>query len=60
MTPYIHTSLLLVVERNKEDGVRAFTGATLARFLANGRAKLSFNILMALLLACCAVSIAMH
>ncbi|MEI6386324.1 MAG: LysE family transporter [Spirochaetota bacterium] len=38
----------------------AFTGATLARFLANGRAKLSFNILMALLLAWCAVSIAMH
>ena len=38
----------------------AFTGATLARFLAKDRAKLAFNILMALLLAWCAWSIAVH
>jgi cysteine/O-acetylserine efflux protein len=38
----------------------AFTGATLARFLSNDRAKLAFNILMALLLAWCAWSIAVH
>ena len=38
----------------------AFTGATLAHFLAKDSAKLAFNILMAVLLAWCAWSIAVH
>jgi len=38
----------------------AATGATLARFLKNDKARLGFNIAMALMLAWCAWSIAAH